>query len=246
VRARAGSVEIACNRERKDTWRVHVDGAQLAPTSPALLIQCEWRVYAWDLSVRGAHLDDTHGFFNGTSLFLCPNGFEQEAIELTISRPGENLQDWLIACGLPSQPGTLKDPHGCPVLRAGGLVKFQATDFDSLIDHPVEMGGLHVESFTALGVEHVFAVYGADTDLDLQRICNDLKPVCEAQIALFEPERKKRPLNDMCLCCMRPTMAMADWNTGAAPLCFLMPVNCHNAAWKSTKRLRGLSGALQP
>lgn len=193
VRARAESVEIACNRERKDTWRVHVDGAQLAPTSPALLIQCEWRVYAWDLSVRGAHLDDTHGFFNGTSLFLCPKGFEHEAIELTISRPGENLQDWLIACGLPSQPGTLKDPHGCPVLRAGGLVKFQATDFDSLIDHPVEMGGLHVESFTALGVEHVFAVYGADTDLDLQRICNDLKPVCEAQIALFEPERKKAP-----------------------------------------------------
>jgi len=119
VRAQAGSVETACTRERKDTWRVHVDAAQLVPTSQSLLVQCEWRVYAWDLSVRGAHLDDTHGFFNGTSLFLCPRGFDREPVELTISRPGEDLQDWLVACGMPSQPGTLKDRHGCPVLRAG-------------------------------------------------------------------------------------------------------------------------------
>lgn len=193
VRARVGHVETTCARERKDTWRVHVDGAQIGSVSQSLLIQCEWRVYAWDLSVRGAHLDDTHGFFNGTSLFLCPKGFEHAPVELSITRPGENLPDWLVACGLPSQAGTLKDPHGCPVLRAGSMVKFQAADFDSLIDHPVEMGALQVESFTALGVEHVFAVYGADADLDLLRICNDLKPVCEAQIALFEPETRQAP-----------------------------------------------------
>lgn len=193
VRARVGQVETTVTRERKDSWRVHVDGAQIGLAAHSLLIQCEWRVYAWDLSVRGAHLDDTHGFFNGTSLFLCPKGFEQEPVELTISRPSDDLQDWLVACGLPSQPGTLKDPHGCPILRAGGQVKFIATDFDCLIDHPIEMGALRVESFSVLGVEHVFAVYGADADLDLQRICNDLKPVCEIQIALFEPDTKRAP-----------------------------------------------------
>ena len=100
-----------------------------------------------------------------------------------------------MACGLPSQPGTLKDAHGCPVLKAGGQIKFTAPDYDSLIDHPVEMGVLQVESFDAHGVKHVFAVYGADQDLDLQRICNDIKPVCEAQIALFEPESKRAPFD---------------------------------------------------
>ncbi|MCE2745348.1 MAG: peptidase M61 [Burkholderiales bacterium] len=193
VRARAGSVQTECMRERKDTWRVHVDSKLVNDVAQPLLIQCEWRVYAWDLSVRSAHLDETHGFFNGTSVFLCPQGFEEQAIELTISRPGENLPDWQIACGLNNQPGTLKDQHGCPVLRAGGMVKFEAANFDNLIDHPVEMGALQVQSFNAHGVEHVFAVYGADADLDLQRICDDLKPVCEAQIALFEPATKQAP-----------------------------------------------------
>lgn len=193
VHARTNHKEAVCTKVRKDVWRIQIDSATAKTGDVGVLLQCEWRTYAWDLSVRGAHLDDTHGFFNGTSLFLCPEGFENMPIELTISRPGECLPEWVVACGLPSQPGTLKDEHGCPVLKTGGLVKFSAPNYDSLIDHPVEMGILRVESFEALGVKHVFAVYGADDDLDLQRICNDLKPVCEAQIALFEPNSKRAP-----------------------------------------------------
>ena len=47
---------------------------QCAPARGALRVN--YTVYAWDLSVRGAHLDDSHGFFNGTSLFLCVQGQE--------------------------------------------------------------------------------------------------------------------------------------------------------------------------
>lgn len=193
VRGWVNNAEAVCSKVSKDRWRIQVDENTTASASAGVFLQCEWRVYAWDLSVRGAHLDDNHGFFNGTSLFLCPNGLEQEHIELTISRPGDNLPDWSVACGLPSQAGALKDQHGCPILKSGGVVKFTAPDYDALIDHPVEMGQLHIESFDALGVEHVFAVYGADTDLDLARVCNDLKPVCQAQIKLFEPEAKRAP-----------------------------------------------------
>src|SRR5699024_1638477 len=31
-------------------------------------------VYAWDLSVRGAHFDESHAFLNGTSIFLGVKG----------------------------------------------------------------------------------------------------------------------------------------------------------------------------
>jgi predicted metalloprotease with PDZ domain len=34
----------------------------------SLTVICE--IYAWDLSVRGAHVDETHAFFNGSSVFL--------------------------------------------------------------------------------------------------------------------------------------------------------------------------------
>ncbi|WP_338284679.1 M61 family metallopeptidase [Limnobacter thiooxidans] len=194
VRASINNVDVMCERARKDSWRIEVDPALLqSGHHEELVLECYWRVYAWDLSVRGAHLDDNHGFFNGTSLFLCPQGMEHEPVGLTISRPGENLQDWTVACGLPSSNEAEKDIHGCPVLKAGGLVTFTAPDYDSLIDHPVEMGVLQTKSFDALGIQHVFAVYGADQDLDLQRICDDLKPVCEAQIALFEPQSKQAP-----------------------------------------------------
>jgi len=200
VRGQINKQDVACTRARKDCWRIEVDTALQSAELPGagqtdLLLECEWRVYAWDLSVRGAHLDENHGFFNGTSLFLCPHGMEHEPIGLTISRPGENLKDWTVACGLQGGDEAEKDAHGCPVLKAGGLVTFNAPDYDSLIDHPMEMGVLQTESFHALGVQHVFAVYGADHDLDLKRICNDLKPVCEAQIALFEPESKQAPFD---------------------------------------------------
>lgn len=193
VQAQTNRQPAECVKVSKDCWRIQIDQAALAGDNSSVLLQCEWRVYAWDLSVRGAHLDETHGFFNGTSLFLRPDGFDNSPIELTISRPGAHPDDWVVACGLTAQAGTLKDAHGCPVLGAGGTVKFKAPDYDSLIDHPVEMGVLRVESFEALGVPHVFAVYGADQDLDLARICADMKPVCEAQIALFEPESKRAP-----------------------------------------------------
>ena len=45
----------------KSSWK-------LEPCSGELRIK--YRVYAWDLSVRSAHLDTTHGFFNGSSVFL--------------------------------------------------------------------------------------------------------------------------------------------------------------------------------
>ncbi len=186
--------QAACSKTSKNCWRVEIDAA-LANRQATTLLQGQWRVYAWDLSVRGAHLDQTHGFFNGTSLFLLPKGSEDTAIELVIERPahGTGESTWVVACGLPFPTHTELNAHGCPILQPGGRVMFHAENHDSLIDHPVEMGELQTAVFHAHGTEHVFAVYGADSDLDLQRLCDDLKPVCEAQIALFEPKTKQAP-----------------------------------------------------
>jgi predicted metalloprotease with PDZ domain len=195
VHGRINGVDAHCVKKNKDTWWFDLQQPQTSENNVSVLLDCKWRVYAWDLSVRGAHLDDTHGFFNGTSLFLIPHGMEKMPVELTISRPLKTGADWTVATGLQPVSGSKTDEHGCPVLPAGGFVQLQAEDYDSLIDHPVEMGALQTESFEACGVQHVFAVYGADPDLDLRRICVDLKPVCEAQIALFEPQAKQAPFD---------------------------------------------------
>ena len=67
IRAESNGAAVALTKLDKHSWRA-------APTAGPLSVHYE--VYAWDLSVRAAHLDQTHGFFNGTSVFLRVQGQE--------------------------------------------------------------------------------------------------------------------------------------------------------------------------
>ncbi|MGB6054045.1 MAG: peptidase M61, partial [Burkholderiaceae bacterium] len=67
IRAEAGGRPVALSKLDKHSW-------QAAPCAGPLTLQYE--VYAWDLSVRAAHFDQTHAFFNGSSLFLRAVGHE--------------------------------------------------------------------------------------------------------------------------------------------------------------------------
>jgi predicted metalloprotease with PDZ domain len=64
IRADAGDVAVPLTKLDKQSWQA----APLAADAGPLVVSYE--VYAWDLSVRAAHLDTTHGFFNGSSVFL--------------------------------------------------------------------------------------------------------------------------------------------------------------------------------
>ncbi|TKB50621.1 M61 family metallopeptidase [Ferrimonas sediminicola] len=150
----------------KQRWQLEEDCDQLV---------IRYRVYAWDLSVRSAHLDQTHGFFNGTSVFLKVEGREGEPVQLEIQPPqGEGYGDWRVATAMPLASGTERYAFG----------RYQASDYDELIDHPVEMGTFTLASFRARGVQHDLVLTGrhwADTD----RICADLTKICETEIDLF-------------------------------------------------------------
>src|ERR1700679_345128 len=67
IKARANGKKIGLVKLDKHTW-------QTAPCAGPLTVICE--IYASDLSVRAAHLDTTHGFFNGSSVFLRVAGKE--------------------------------------------------------------------------------------------------------------------------------------------------------------------------
>lgn len=140
-------------------------------TSGPLIVSYE--VYAWDLSVRGAHLDQTHGFFNGTSVFLMAHGLEDQPVELVIECP-DGMSDWRLATSLPAAPGT----------EALGFGRFRAADYDELIDHPVEMGTFTHATFTACGVVHEVVITGRHR-ADMKRLCHDLEKICTAQIKMF-------------------------------------------------------------
>ena len=182
VTATVSGHAISIGKESKNTW---VCGKLPAGARGALLVS--YRVYAWDLSVRAAHLDASHGFFNGTSVFLAVAGRESEPCSVDIQAPrGPGFSRWRVATTLPAAGGA----GGARPLGFGG---HEARDYDELIDHPVTMGEFELAAFNAGGCRHEIAVTGR-TDVDLARLARDLKPICSAQIALFEPKRQRAPV----------------------------------------------------
>jgi predicted metalloprotease with PDZ domain len=163
-----------------------------------------YEVYAWDLSVRAAHLDETHGFFNGTSVFLLPLGFEDAPCEVDIRPPeGEAFAEWRVATSLcqtqalergltQKRPGKLASAG---VSGAKSFGTYTAENYDALIDHPVEMGTFSHIAFEACGVPHHIAITGRHR-CDLTRLAADLKKICEAQIRFFEPKTQKAPMDE--------------------------------------------------
>ncbi|HET8598148.1 MAG TPA: PDZ domain-containing protein [Castellaniella sp.] len=160
---------------------------QCAPAAGPLTI--DYTVYAWDLSVRGAHFDESHAFFNGCSVFLAAAGQESAPCLVELCPP-DHAADWRVHTSLPRATGQpdCAAPHGFGCYRA--------PDYDALIDHPVEIGMPQSISFEAHGAVHELVFTGLAPRLDLDRIAADAQKICAAQIELFEPRTKRAPFLD--------------------------------------------------
>ena len=165
VRAESGNAAIPIEKEAKDLWRA-------APcTGPLTVIA---KVYAFDLSVRAAYLDATRGYFNGPSVFLCPEGRAEAPCVVEIIAPkGPAYQRWRVATTLPRADAAL-----------WGFGSYRAASYDELIDHPVEMADFSQASFEAGGATHDIAVSG-HVHADLDRVGRDLARICQWQIDFF-------------------------------------------------------------
>jgi predicted metalloprotease with PDZ domain len=176
IRAEAGGKPVALAKVDKHTWKA-------APVTGPLMLWYE--VYAWDLSVRAAHLDQTHGFFNGTSVYLRVLGQEETPHQVDIQRPLDPAgANWRVATSL-RELGA----------KRYGFGTYVAANYDELIDHPVEMGEFALATFKAHGVPHDIVVTGRVPNLDMARLQADLKAICETQIAFFEPKSKRAPMD---------------------------------------------------
>ncbi len=165
IEAHAEGKPIELTKKDKSSW--------LAPAG-LQNITLVYRVYAWDLSVRTAHLDNEHGFFNGTSVFLSVAGQENQAVSVELQAPdGDKFKQWRLATSM-----------NAVKVNEAGFGEYSATNYDELIDHPVEMGTFERIEFDACGVPHDVILTG-EYCTDNNRIATDLKTICEAQIRFF-------------------------------------------------------------
>jgi predicted metalloprotease with PDZ domain len=166
------SLKASSNNQPIEVIKTDKDSWKCAPCKSGLKI--EYTIYAWDLSVRTAHLDTSHGFFNGTSVFLRVHNKENEPCKVTISKPaGEQYTDWKVATSMRRLDAPLHN-----------FGTYWATDYDELTDHPVEMGLFSLVTFTVAGVPHDIVLTGQHK-ADMQRLCHDLEKICQTHITLF-------------------------------------------------------------
>ncbi|MES3003163.1 MAG: peptidase M61 [Pseudomonadota bacterium] len=172
LNARQDGRAVAVQQLDKCTWQV-----ECVPSSPLVLT---YEVYAFDNSVRTAWLDTQRGFFNGTSLCLKVHGQEGlvHSLELVASRA---IAHWQAATGLA--------PHK---VGKRGFGTYLATDYDELVDCPVELGPLWSAEFKAAGVPHRIVVAGASESFDTARFTSDVQKICETEIRFWH-DRKKPP-----------------------------------------------------
>ena len=169
LKAQQGGQKCAITQQDKCTWQI--DCAEGAP------LVLSYEVYALDNSVRTAWLDADRGFFNGTSLFLRVHGQEAQPHHVQLV-PVTEQAAWQLATGL------------TPVkVNAHGFGLYAATNYDELVDCPVEMGAFWRGHFTACGVPHQLVVAGALPSFDKDRLIADTKKICETEIMFWHGDK---------------------------------------------------------
>ena len=169
LQARQGAKAVVLQQLDKSTWQADCSGRA------ALVLQ--YRVYAFDTSVRSAFLDSRRGFFNTTSLCLRVHGRDHGPQRLQLGRLPAG---WQVATAMSTAPDST--PR-C----------WQAADYAELADHPFELGSFWRSNFTAGGVLHEMVVAGALPGFDGARLLADAQRICTTQIAFWHAEAGSAP-----------------------------------------------------
>ena len=135
------------------------------------LITVEYDVYAYDLSVRGAYVDEKRLYVNPACVCLALEGQEHKAIEVELFLPQE-LKHFQLATGLKSR--TL----------VKGRFTLEADNYAQLIDAPFELAEQTRFSFEAEGIPHEFVVSGKHA-MNATRMQQDIEKICATEIQMF-------------------------------------------------------------
>ncbi len=174
--AEANGTPLSWWKTAKDTWQVETGGAEH--------IQVRYRVYAHELTVRTSHLDGSHGYFNGATVFMFIPKRTAEPLALHVQVP----QGWQVTTGLepaPDQSAITRAPFS---LRTADYslrtTIFTASDYDELIDCPIECGTHRLLTFEVDGIEHRIAIWGWGNE-DEARLVADTRRIVEIERELF-------------------------------------------------------------
>jgi predicted metalloprotease with PDZ domain len=158
-KASAAGKPVKFEKVRKNIWRIY--GAK------ANQLKINYRVYAFEVSVRTSFVDASHAFLSSTGIFMYPDGHLKSPSTVKVVP----YQGW-------SKVSTGLEPV------AGQQFTYTAKDFDILFDSPIEVGSQDVFEFMASGVKHEVAMYGGG-NYDKERLKVDMAKIVEQGTAIY-------------------------------------------------------------
>ncbi|MCZ4245244.1 M61 family metallopeptidase [Pedobacter punctiformis] len=158
-KATASGKTLRVEKVRKNTWRIF--------SAKANDVKINYRVYAFEISVRTPFIDESHAFLSPTGIFMHLDGMIKSPSTVKIIP----FNTWSkVSTGL------------TPV--AGQQFTYHATDFDILYDSPIEVGNQDVFEFTASGVRHEVAMYGGG-NYDKEKLKVDMAKIVDQETAVY-------------------------------------------------------------
>jgi predicted metalloprotease with PDZ domain len=141
----------------KTTWTITTNA------NPELTVRYD--LYANSLNDRTRHVDDTHAFLSGSSVFMLWPDHRNDPTTISFPNLPEN---WTIATGLESiDAQTLAAPN-----------------YDILADSPIEVGIHDLLKFQVDGKPHEIAIWG-QADYNPEKLRRDFADIVREQAAIF-------------------------------------------------------------
>lgn len=157
----ANNKSIPIQKTKKNRWKVTTSGIdEIAVT---------YVVYCHEMSVRTNWVEPDFAFLTGAATFLTrADALEREHIVRIDAIPS-----W------PKVATSLKPLEGNDWVRS-------AANFDDLVDSPILLGDMDIQSFEIDGVKHYLATLGGDDLWDTTKAAQDVKKIVEKHLQFWE------------------------------------------------------------
>lgn len=198
IRAYDHTGELPLQQRDKQRWELRCRDSA---------VTVEYHIYANDLSVRAAYVDDEVAILNPACLCLAVSGLTECSQQFYFAKPRQRVtENWRVGTALPrltaehatentekrsvervekqTDTGIIENLTPTDIASLTQFGTFEAKNYAHLIDSPIVAGIFSLQHFTLDDVPHYVLVTG-NTVFDEQRLVNDVATLCQAQRDVF-------------------------------------------------------------
>ncbi len=148
-------------------------------TNKSKKVSIKYEVYAFELTVRTSFLDFTHGFISGSGVFMYVENLKNKPGKVHI-HPHESFK--VITTAL--EPATEQ-------LASDGVHSYKYSNYDQLVDCPIEVGNQVVFKFNSENVEHTVGIYGRG-NYEIDQLKEDMAKITSEATKVFGENPNKK------------------------------------------------------